>query len=216
MGLKSKLFMAVATSAAGAAMIAGGTFAYFTSSATNSGNTFSTGTVQVQLSTDNTNYLDNIQSINVQNAAPGDPATVKDFYVKNTGSLPEYVTVLPENLVLSNGTVSYTIFDKSGTFNAQSWTAAQATFTNLGQPSALQFTINDLTTNKVLFDSANPSTSTLESAYLLAPGATDEIEMTISLASTADNSYQGSTFNGDLAFNAEQSANITPPTNIRS
>jgi spore coat-associated protein N len=89
MGLKTKLAMAVATSAAGAAMIAGGSFALFTSSATNSGNTFTAGTVVLS---DITNGSVTSQAVNFSNLAPGDNGTVT-MTVKNNGTLDEWVKI---------------------------------------------------------------------------------------------------------------------------
>jgi predicted ribosomally synthesized peptide with SipW-like signal peptide len=81
MSLKKKMGAALATTALGAALIGGGTFAIFTSSASNSGNTFAAGTLSVNLDKpDGTKYF------NISNIAPGDSgsSTVK---VSNSGSL---------------------------------------------------------------------------------------------------------------------------------
>jgi spore coat-associated protein N len=91
MGLKTKLGMALATSAAGAAMIAGGTFAMFTSSATNSGNTFTAGTVVLNDVTSGTLVS---QDVNFNNMAPGDNGTLT-MTVKNNGTLSEWVKLDP-------------------------------------------------------------------------------------------------------------------------
>lgn len=89
MGLKTKLAMGLVTSAAGAAMVAGGSFALFTSSATNSNNTFTAGTVVVD---DVTGGTLSSQEVNAANLAPGDGKTLT-MTVKNDGTLDEWVQI---------------------------------------------------------------------------------------------------------------------------
>lgn len=81
MSMKQKLTMAMATTALGAALLAGGSFALFTSTDTNSGNSFAAGTVKISMDKpDGTTYF------NVSNIAPGDKGSSK-VTVKNNGSL---------------------------------------------------------------------------------------------------------------------------------
>lgn len=81
MSLKTKLGMAVMSSVIGATMIAGGTFAYFTASAQNTGNSFAAGTLGISLDKpDGTKYFD------IGNMAPGDSGSAT-VTVSNTGSL---------------------------------------------------------------------------------------------------------------------------------
>lgn len=89
MSLKKKLAMALVTTTAGAAIMAAGSFALFTSSATNSGNTFSAGTLAVS---DITSGTLSSQEINAANLAPGDTKQMV-MTVQNTGSLDEWVKI---------------------------------------------------------------------------------------------------------------------------
>ncbi len=91
MGLKTKLAMAVATSAAGAAMIAGGSFALFTSASANTSNTFTAGTVIVDATQAGTPVFASTDST-FSNMAPGDNGNVT-LTVKNTGTLGEWVKI---------------------------------------------------------------------------------------------------------------------------
>lgn len=80
--LKKTMAMAMATTALGATLIAGGSFAIFTSSAQNSGNTFAAGTLKVELDkAEGVNYFTNLD-----NLAPGD-SQIQPVVVSNKGSL---------------------------------------------------------------------------------------------------------------------------------
>jgi len=89
MSLKKKLAMAVVTTTAGAAIMAAGSFALFTSTASNTGNTFTAGTVVV---TDTTGGKVAAQEVNFANLAPGDGKTLQ-MTVKNEGTLEEWVKI---------------------------------------------------------------------------------------------------------------------------
>jgi predicted ribosomally synthesized peptide with SipW-like signal peptide len=81
--LKKKLVMAVFTAIFGASLIGAGTSAIYTSQADNTGNTFASGTLVVELDKDSTqgeHYFD------VDNMAPGDTEEAI-MTVSNTGSL---------------------------------------------------------------------------------------------------------------------------------
>jgi spore coat-associated protein N len=88
MSLKKKMGAALVTTAFGAALIGGGTFALFTSSATNDGNTAATGTLSI---TDITNG-DGSAAFTVTNMAPGDNGTAT-VTIQNNGSLDAWVAV---------------------------------------------------------------------------------------------------------------------------
>lgn len=111
MGLKTKLGLAVATSAAGAAMIAGGTFALFTATSQNTGNQFTAGTVQVD-ATQSGAAVFSSSDVTFNNMAPGDSGTVH-LTVNNPGSLGEWVQI-------DGITTSGNLFATSGTANGAS------------------------------------------------------------------------------------------------
>ncbi|CCQ96160.1 putative Spore coat protein [[Clostridium] ultunense Esp] len=98
--LKKKLGYALATTALGAMIVAGGTFALFTSEASNEGNTFTAGTVVIQDHTDGaifdvTQFYDNL--------APGDHESAT-ITVSNSGTLDAWVK-------LDNADVSGALFE---------------------------------------------------------------------------------------------------------
>lgn len=94
MSIKRKLGMAFATTALGALLVAGGSFALFTDTATNAENTFTAGTVSLEAGS---SVISPEQFIS--NLAPGDSGTI-EVTVENTGSLDAWVRVNEENSVL--------------------------------------------------------------------------------------------------------------------
>lgn len=80
MSIKKKLGLALATTALGATLVGAGTFAIFTDSATNTNNTFSAGTLDINVGAE-TAFTGTIA-----NLAPGDSG-VQTFNVTNDGSL---------------------------------------------------------------------------------------------------------------------------------
>ncbi|SDO66318.1 SipW-cognate class signal peptide [Paenibacillus sp. yr247] len=81
-GLKKQLVLAMAITALGATLVAGGTSALFTASASNTNNSFTAGTVKIAL-----DKADTVAKyFNVSNIAPGDSGS-SPVVVTNTGSL---------------------------------------------------------------------------------------------------------------------------------
>lgn len=87
MGLKTKIGMAMATSAAGAAMVVGGSFALFSSYAYTDSNTFTAGTVKIDVP-----GTFSAGDVTLSNMAPGDTANTS-FTVVNNGSLDEWIAL---------------------------------------------------------------------------------------------------------------------------
>ncbi|MBY0013799.1 TasA family protein [Paenibacillus typhae] len=83
--LKKTMAMAMATTALGAALIAGGSFAIFTSSVQNTGNTFAAGTLKIGLDKEDTDGTP-AKYFNLTNWAPGD-SSIQPVVVTNKGSL---------------------------------------------------------------------------------------------------------------------------------
>jgi spore coat-associated protein N len=80
MSLKKKIGAAMMTTAMGAALIGGGTFAIFTDSASNTNNTFTAGTLDINVGSET------VFSGTIDNLAPGDTGS-QTFEVTNDGSL---------------------------------------------------------------------------------------------------------------------------------
>jgi spore coat-associated protein N len=87
MSIKKKMGMALASTALGAMLIGGGTFALFTSTANNSGNTFTAGTLEVSAGN-----VAVYSGATFSNLAPGDSGDAT-LTVTNTGSLDAFVKI---------------------------------------------------------------------------------------------------------------------------
>lgn len=137
MGLKTKIAMAMGTSAAGAAMLVGGSFAFFTASAQTNSNTFTAGTVSLNVDQSWSDKSSN--GVNISNLAPGDTATVS-FNVKNTGSLAEWVALetTPENVAggktyQADGTLQSAGYANAGLFTSFKSSIDAASGGSMGQ-----------------------------------------------------------------------------------
>lgn len=108
MSIKKKFGGAILATALGATLIGGGTFALFTSTASNTGNTFTAGTVVITDTTGGAGSLAS-QAVNFSNLAPGDNGTM-NMTVRNDGNLDEWVHI---NEVASTATETGGLF--SGT-----------------------------------------------------------------------------------------------------
>jgi spore coat-associated protein N len=91
LGLKGKFGMALASTALGAALIGGGTFALFTDTATNNNNTFTAGKLDISDFPDNGVFT---QTVNFANLAPGDSENAT-LTITNNGTLDAWVRVDP-------------------------------------------------------------------------------------------------------------------------
>ncbi|MBT2656297.1 hypothetical protein J7E81_13845 [Bacillus sp. ISL-18] len=89
MSIRQKIGGAILTTALGAALIGGGTFALFSSTTENTGNTFTAGTLSINDVTGGAVFKDNV---NIRNLAPGDHDT-KVLTIKNTGNLDAWVKI---------------------------------------------------------------------------------------------------------------------------
>lgn len=89
MNLKKKLALGFASTVLGAALVGGGTFALFTDSAVNEGNTFSAGTVEIEDVTEGASFS---TSTFIENLAPGDSEEAV-LTIQNNGSLDAWVKV---------------------------------------------------------------------------------------------------------------------------
>jgi spore coat-associated protein N len=89
MGIKKRLAGAALAAGIGVAAISGGTFALFTANASNTGNTFSAGTVKIADVTDGAAFS---STTFFSNLAPGDNETAT-LTIENTGSLNAWVKI---------------------------------------------------------------------------------------------------------------------------
>jgi spore coat-associated protein N len=89
MSIKKKMGAALVSTALGAALIGGGTFALFTSTDSNTGNTFTAGTVSIDADND---AVFASTDVTFNNMAPGDSGE-KTITVTNKGTLDAWVAI---------------------------------------------------------------------------------------------------------------------------
>lgn len=232
MGLKMKIGMAMATSAAGAAMLVGGSFALFTNQAQAQSETFTAGTLKVGVSNNGQMTRADAGTFKVNNLAPGD--NVQDsFTVTNTGSLSEWVAL--ESTPSNGGTTGlFSSFTNSidasanqnGGFHGLSdqgnagagqtvygtnTTGPNQDFTSDVHPATYSYQVVVPGTSTVLASEAATSQNDWSQAYnhafLLAPGASATVTYTVSLPIAAHNDYQGLSGSVGVEVDAVQARN---------
>ena len=102
-----KIILSLSVIAAVAAIVIGGTMAWFSSTATSTDNTFASGTMNLQLSNDNSTYDSSVTGTwNVGNMAPGGTPYVSTLYMKNTGSIDaDYLKFVTEDTDMDPSTM---------------------------------------------------------------------------------------------------------------
>lgn len=194
--MKSKIAASLLVIALAAALMGGATFAYFTDTATNTGNMFSAGTLKINI----TQPAQGAAIFNVPNMYPGQAVTGY-VYVKNAGSLPmkfwgsvtdktvpaQNGAYLPDKLnvvVRLKGVNTGNGFDTRDQVIYQGTLAAVITKTaNSGADNPLKW--------------APP-------AEEFGAGWEAKYEIAISFDPSAGNEYQGTKFTGNLTFHATQ------------
>jgi spore coat-associated protein N len=215
MGLKTKLVMALATSAAGAAMIAGGTFAEFSSSAATQTNTFSAGTLQLALSPDGgTNWGNHDANVGATwvsptNWAPGQDmtGTIKLTDEGSIGAKHVYFTFA--NVTDSKQLLSQIyVTSISENFNGHAVTTDPATIASqIGVASGQPLTLQEFVSHEYYtFDPGSDN-----GGYVLQPGNKQDYSLTLGLkfnddGSTDQNVYQGATASFDMNLEATQNS----------
>ncbi|MFC4617440.1 TasA family protein [Camelliibacillus cellulosilyticus] len=204
MSIKTKLGAAMLSTALGAALVSGGSYALFTDDAVIKNNSFSTGTVDLKV-----NGQDQTEQgfFNVSNFAPGDSELGNDIKVSNAGSLDLFYRILPVNVKVKTPQTDdwVTLFDENGNF--------------LGLPndvhlnlSKLHILVKDKMTNYVVLDLfADPNHSKgirrLDAKSFSANHDTDQLVWSITLDKDAGNEFQRLELKGDLKFQAVQAKN---------
>jgi predicted ribosomally synthesized peptide with SipW-like signal peptide len=173
----------------------GAAFAYFTDSASSTGNSFTAGTLVMN--------LDGTTPFNVDNMAPGDTETAY-LEVKNDGSLDmlfrAYVTNVTQDPTDFAGQLQVTItLHPTGYTVPGGYIAYGATDTAIysGALSGIVGSGSALNNESAYFDDGWP----LKSGYV----AIYKIEVT--MPTSLGNDYQGATLTGDIQIDATQAAN---------
>lgn len=157
-----------------------GTFAYFNDQASSQTNTFATGTLNVTVDQDG-------QSLTpVTNWAPGETATVL-FDVNNVGTLPVYLKAFATGAWVDGGDASLVKVTTVERWDGAAWQVV------MNNPAGI--------TGEVFYSSNGTEAGGL---IALPASSTANFRLTLMLDSTADNSYQGKSFEATLTVNAKQ------------
>ncbi|MDH4617831.1 hypothetical protein JZI27_12145 [Brevibacillus sp. AY1] len=169
----------------GAALIGGGTFAYFNDTETSNNNTFAAGTIDLRPD------LNGAAVFNIENAKPGDDWDV-NYNLSNAGSLAANVNVTADYTADGNGDgsdIGTQLIVTDVQFGGQAVT--------VNDPNGGDLTLTDL-------DNAN-----IELGALGADGAADDekaitFKLTFKEANAPQNEYQGDSASVNLVFEARQ------------
>jgi len=175
-----------------AALVGGATMAWFTDSAKVEGNSFTAGTLDIEVEGD---------AFNVGNMAPGDTETTY-IYVKNAGSLDMLFKAELDNEV--DGGLKSALNVKV-----------------TGRPAEIQsvdgYNLYGPAVEYVLFDGSLSNFTGLDNlaAWInnddpLWPGYAAVFKIEVTLPTTAGNEYQGKSYSADLKFSATQAKNQDP------
>lgn len=208
--MKKQLLMSIMAIGIVTAMLGAGTFAYFSDTETSTGNTFSAGTLDMQLSNDGSTWSDDISATwTSSDWKPGDEVTWT-LHVKNIGSIGvENLFIKPIDIVETDGAtpeseptsslndlsnhIFITQLDTTIGSLSQTWSHEPWMSTSPWSPwsAAPPLTLAEFaaTSYKLWLFSYPPD------PYLLGANSADQIDitMTFKFDPDADNNYQGDT-----------------------
>jgi spore coat-associated protein N len=201
--------------------LVGGAFAYFTDSATSSSNTFTAGTLDLQLSNDGTNFYNDVTSTwsSPANWAPGDEVKNPIYLKLADDSIPaEAVYAYWNNLVDTDGMAQYIqvtwLSDSTEISNNNIGPFVTAYDANTDGMLSLYELVNGLSQynspntpdpNQARFYADEDESYTHDLLpYPYAGGPTFEILLGYKFMDSAPNALQGKTCSFDLTFTATQ------------
>ncbi|MFC4617439.1 TasA family protein [Camelliibacillus cellulosilyticus] len=203
--MKTKIGAAMLSTALGAALVAGGSYALFTDAAVIKNNSFATGTVDLKV-----NGHDQIEEgiFNISNFAPGDTTVPqRSIQIKNTGSLDLFYRVVPVNVKLKTPQTDgwVTLFDENGNFK--------------GLPAGVHLDLSKIhlmvkdkggtgETFDLLADPGRAMRAVRLNVKSYPPNHdADSVTVWVSLDKAAGNEFQGLEVRGDVKFQAVQAKN---------
>jgi predicted ribosomally synthesized peptide with SipW-like signal peptide len=191
--INSRILLSAASIAAAGALMVGATFAFFSSTATSTGNVFAAGTFDLRLTDDNQGPADTVDTTwNSSNMAPGTNPVTASLKFRNTGTIAgDHVHFKAANTVTDNGTG-----ESIGAMDSLLEITA-ATYDTDGDgvglpPANILASIPDTNGNgwKDLDDLESLSDG-MQLGALTDISVDHTLSMTVQLKSTADNTYQG-------------------------
>jgi predicted ribosomally synthesized peptide with SipW-like signal peptide len=190
---KKKVLVSLVTMGAAAALLVGATFAYFSAKDTSTGNTFGTGILKISITGQNSDSGFQNQSLGT-NWQPGETRLV-NFDVKNTGSLPVNLRGF------ATGTWGYTSLDSQNMVKVtkvEAWNGAGWTTLVDSAPGITGY----------FYYSPNGTDASL---YEVAAGGRAQLQLSVTLDSSAGDGFQGQTFTATLQVEGKQTNATTWP-----
>jgi predicted ribosomally synthesized peptide with SipW-like signal peptide len=192
-----KVLLSLATVGVAAALAGAGTWATFTSSAT-ANQSVSSGTVVIALGTTGTSA--NRLTVNATDVAPGDTIQ-RAVDLNNTGSLSL------SGVALTTVATTSSLLDTDATNGLQMVVdRCSVAWTEAGTAPAYTYTCSGTTSSVVASRPVVGSNLAMSNLTATAPGATDHLRVTLSLPTTADNTFQGKSSTISYTFTATQRA----------
>ncbi|HEX9993095.1 MAG TPA: TasA family protein [Acidimicrobiales bacterium] len=192
-----KVLLSLATVGVAAALAGAGTWATFTSSAT-ANQSVSSGTVVIALGTTGTSA--NRLTVNATDVAPGDTIQ-RAVDLSNTGSLSL------SGVALTTVATTSSLLDTDATNGLQMVVdRCSVAWTEAGTAPAYTYTCSGTTSSVVASRPVVGSNLAMSNLTATAPGATDHLRVTLSLPTTADNTFQGKSSTISYTFTATQRA----------
>lgn len=186
MKINRRIVTSVLSIGTAGALLVGATFAFFTDTDNSTGNTLSTGTLEIDIVDQNSSDPFQAESL-VTNWQPGEEKLV-NFDVKNIGTLPVNLRGF------ASGTWNDAGLDSENRVKVVKverydggW---QTLMTNAAGITGYFYDSSDGTSGGTLFD--------------LAPGSRSQFQLTVKLDENAGNNFQNKTFTASLQVEAKQ------------
>jgi len=193
----SKVLLSLAAVGSAASLAGLGTYATFTSTASQS-HSVSTGTVTIALGA--TGAATNRLNVNATNVAPTDTIQ-RSFDLTNSGSMNL------ASISLTTTATTSSVLDTDGTNGLQMVIdkCSQA-WTESGSSPAFTYTCGGTTSSVLASRAVIGSNLTMSNLTVTTAGNTDHLRLTLTLPSSADNTFQNKSSTISYAFSGTQRA----------
>lgn len=169
------------------ALMAGATFAFFTSQANSTGNVFNAGTLAVNVLDQNQDTVFASETL-ASGWVPGDQ-TLVNFDVKNTGTVPVNFSGFAAG---TWGNPTLDALNKVRVIKVERWNGS-GWETLVSNPLGI--------TGNFYYTSDG---TTIGTPFVLNPGDRAQLQITVEFDPTADDQFQGATFTSQIQVNAKQ------------
>jgi len=181
----SRILLSAASIAAAGALIIGATFAYFSDTETSAGNTFTAGTLEIDITDQNVDTPFASEAI-ISNWAPGETTNV-NFDVKNTGSLPVYLRAAATGSWSDGGDATLVKVTLAEYWDGDSWETFASN--SGGLTGWVYYSLNGTDSNWFT---------------VAGNGGRAQIRLTVLFDPSANSTYEGKTFTANLTAQARQ------------